>query len=432
MKRMGLRILRWSGLLIVLLLIAHAVWVWTLARKFERRLEEIRSRGETALSTEMARPQPLDEDNAAPLFKKADAWYREHAEQERPYAYDYPPREEWSDEEWEEMRTWVNSCGPYIQMLHEAVSRPSCWLDRDWSQPGKMPVPLIRMFRSAAGLLELRAVLDAKCGGDPNDSVTQLAALMRLGPLLDNRIGVHYLTGLDLQVYAVDTLQEIAHLLDARIVRSKLEPLLKAAERAEGLREVLIGDRAVGLQMVTLWIGGESPRTLVLREDETWGDVLLSSWLMRPWAYLDGLELIERMDETLAWSEKPFSDGRAGFEELATRVDGLGRFYLFTKMFASMWSVRIYERTYRHAAKVRLARIGLALLEHRQETGSWPPNLDSLKAMFGDSVPLNPLTNDAFRYERKSAKVRLEAEGAVTWEEVRDEQEIVWEISQSG
>ena len=123
---------------------------------------------------------------------------------------------------------------------------------------------------------------------------------------------------------------------------------------------------------------------------------------------------------------------RARFEESITRVDSLGRLYLFTKLLASGWSARIYERTCHHAAKMRLTRVGLALLEYRKETGSWPESLDALIEKFGGSIPLNPLTNEAFRYERRGSKVRLEAEGAVTWEEVRDEQEIVWEISQSG
>jgi len=58
-------------------------------------------------------------------------------------------------------------------------------------------------------------------------------------------------------------------------------------------------------------------------------------------------------------------------------------------------------------AKSRLARIALAAAEHRAKRGDFPASLDELKWAFPDGVPLDPLVDASFVYEKTATGVRI-------------------------
>ena len=62
-----------------------------------------------------------------------------------------------------------------------------------------------------------------------------------------------------------------------------------------------------------------------------------------------------------------------------------------------------------HEAVVKLTRVALAVLEAKQETGVWPPDLSLIHARFEEGMPLDPWTNAPFLYERTKTGVRLAA-----------------------
>ena len=184
----------------------------------------------------------------------------------------------------------------------------------------------------------------------------------------------------------------------------------------------------MGIFLVSLWASGKSPRARVLGEDEGIDDFLWSSWPARPLAYLDGLALLDLMDESFELIDKPYAKGRAGYESLRRRTDARAFPYVVTKMLGLM-SGKVYEETTRHAAKMRLARIGLALLEYRQETGSWPDNLEALKPKFDGTLPRDPYTSKPFYYRRTNSGVRFAADAPVRPGDLpEDYEELVWEL----
>jgi hypothetical protein len=90
--------------------------------------------------------------------------------------------------------------------------------------------------------------------------------------------------------------------------------------------------------------------------------------------------------------------------------------------------LKLLTEELRHTATMRLARVGLALLEFRQEYGRWPDSLAELAPRFAGSVPLDPYAQEPFRYERVGDGTRIEAAAPIPLEELREEYEIAWEL----
>ncbi len=215
---------------------------------------------------------------------------------------------------------------------------------------------------------------------------------------------ISYLVRLTHEYLAVETLKEIAKHpdLDARAARARLDPLFRAADRPGTFRRVLAAERAMGLYFA-------------LEATD------LSSWPMRPLAYMDALALLDGMAEAIELSEQPRERAIAGYEALRRRTEALGFPYIATKGLLPIPG-RAFKEFTKHAATMRLARIGLALLEHKQETGSWPDALDG-------SMPPDPYTNKPFYYRRHGSGVRLAADAPIRPGDSREDYEgLVWEL----
>src|SRR5207247_290315 len=67
-------------------------------------------------------------------------------------------------------------------------------------------------------------------------------------------------------------------------------------------------------------------------------------------------------------------------------------------------------------ARVRLARVALALGEFRATHGDFPSSLDDLRSAFPDGLPLDPFTDAPFVYERVPDGVRVASRGRLASE----------------
>ena len=96
--------------------------------------------------------------------------------------------------------------------------------------------------------------------------------------------------------------------------------------------------------------------------------------------------------------------------------------YVVSGLFANLGE-RAFFRRMQHQARVRVARVGLALLELRQTTGAWPESLDAVIPMVGAEWVEDPFTGERLQYE---PGVRLEAAVPIPNEDLRADDEIVW------
>jgi hypothetical protein len=218
-----------------------------------------------------------------------------------------------------------------------------------------------------------------------------------------------------LQGVAAETLKEIVAdpELDARTLRARLDPLFREAENPGAAHDALLGERAVGIEVVHLLMDGKL--------DQYEGSFPLSTWPFRPLAYRDALAVLDTWDEALKLSRRPYAEAHAGYESLEARTNARTFPYVLTKMYGALPG-RFYKQIVKHTAKMRLARVGLWLLEHKQRTGSWPEALES-------SAPPDPYTTKPFYYRRHGSGVRLAADPPIRPGDSREDYEgLVWEL----
>ena len=85
----------------------------------------------------------------------------------------------------------------------------------------------------------------------------------------------------------------------------------------------------------------------------------------------------------------------------------------------------------RHRAQIRVARMGLAALAHRQRHGSWPEYPEELAPLFPDGVPVDPFTLEPCEFALDNGVLRIEA--AVPWldespDDGREDERVSWKL----
>lgn len=306
----------------VLLFTAHAAWVVVVKRDFERRLDEIRARGEPVEFAALEPPRPPDERNAAPFYERALAWHYEQDWLDQPDAL-YECRENWSDEDRAEVRAWLEAQAPFVEMIQQAVARPDCWFELDWTDPLEMRIPMIPASQHATQVLELLAVFAAEEKGGSTRAARHIETILKMGRHQNRSTIIGYLVRVTEDGIAADMLMEIVAdpELDARALRARLDPLFREAEDPDARRDAFLGERAFSIHVVSRWIEGEYESFAL---EPSWKLYVLSSWPGRPLAYLDALKTLEMWDEAIELGGRPYAAARSGYEALVARIEALG------------------------------------------------------------------------------------------------------------
>jgi hypothetical protein len=212
-----------------------------------------------------------------------------------------------------------------------------------------------------------------------------------------------------------------------------LDPRFATTDDPSDMRRALEGERVMGLSLSRRWIGGEGPVGILkeihaLAEDGaprvtakgTLADWAWSSWIARPLAYRDALRLLDLMEKTLSLLDVPARDAMPVAEtlrdEYRTGVPNL------VSHLRAVLPVQAIDALLEHQARVRIARVGLAVLELRQTTGAWPGTLEAVVPMVGAEWIEDPYTGKPLEYE---PGVRLEAAVPIPNEDRADD-EIAW------
>jgi len=358
---------------------------------------------------DLRRPRIPDEDNAAALWEEAHRWYEEHLRPQPDQVYLYgSPDEEWLEEEARtEIETWLAKGTPYVDLLARAASKPDMWSE----QGPDTDVHAIPEIEDATMYLAWRARLP---GVAAPESLRELAVMLDLGPKLERTSLIFVLvrwTGDDVAAAAIQAVARKPG-FDAREARATLDARFARADDPSDLRMAFRGERVFGLGVSRRWTAGESPLRIrreispaLIAEEEADGtaaDRFWASWIARPLAYRDALRLLDLMDRTLALVALPAREALPAVEALPNDYrKGATLSYLFAPAPAHAIRMRL-----RHEAKVRIARVGLALLALRQETGAWPETLDAVVPLVGEACVEDPYTGERLEYE---PGVRLQA-----------------------
>lgn len=423
---------RWIVLPLAVLLAAHAGWVLALKWQFDGRIEELRASGAPVLLSDLRRPRIPDEDNAAALWEEAHRWYQANL-LPKPEKLDGWVGDEWFEEEREEIAAWLARGDPYVDLLARAAARPDMWQDLNWEAGADMVMTAIPQMQESVTFLEYRVRFAESA---TPAALREIRVILDLAPKLERPLVICMLVRWTVEGVAAEALERLAAKpgFDASAARALLDPRLSATGHADHLREALAGERAVGLSLSRRWIGGESPfpfiqRTQVdvgepIRErDLTLLNLVYGSWLARPHAYRDALRLLDLMERAIALVDLPPRDALPRAQSLRDEYFR-GPPNVYSHLLATPPMLAFHQRL-KHQAKMRIARVGLALLELRQTTGAWPETLDAVVPLVGEEWVEDPFTGGRLLYE---PGVRIEAAVPIANEDLREDDEIVWRL----
>ncbi|MCK6458624.1 MAG: hypothetical protein L6Q95_01860 [Planctomycetes bacterium] len=421
---------RWIVLPLLLLLAAHAGWTLTLKWEFEGRIAKLRAAGEPVDLGDLRRPRIPDEDNAAALWEEAHKWYEEHMEP-APDKLDWG-EDTWFEEDHAEIASWLERGDPYVDLLARAAAKPDMWQDLDWEAGLAMEVKALPQMQTAATFLRNRVRMAERA---TPEVLRELATILDLAPKLERSCLILVLVRWTVEEIAAESLVALAGRpgFDARAARALLDPRFARIDVASDLRKAFRGERVIGLSVSRRWIAGESVITIaretgnLLSDDARQPDPtrvdFSGSWIVRPLAYRDALRLLDLMDGALGLVELPARDARPRAEALRDEyARGVPNF------LSHLWAIlpmKAIPVRLRHEARIRIARVGLALLELRQTTGAWPESLDAVVPLVGEEWAIDPYTGERLQYE---PGVRLEAAVPVpeAFKDMPEEYEIVW------
>jgi len=406
-------------LLAVLLLCGaggYLFWGRSRRAEFEARVAALKAAGEPVAWEDLLPPPVPPDQDAAPLLRRAD----EVHEGNDPWDDLAQEWKEWTPEMWEEVRAYVARNVEYGRLLEEAAARPECRppleLENGWPRE-----PLIHTLQQAAEFLRYRALLEAH-DGDPAAALRTLQVLFRLGRHAPAHTLIGMLVGMTVESYAVHVLFELAEQpgVPAAYARAIFDGLL-SARSATDLRDVMRGERVGAIEVVGRLLRGE-PMAPVLGGDD------LPTPLLGPLLWDDAILLLddaERMIAIVGW-QYPAAESAA--RDLAREVEERDR---WRHPLSPLWAVLAQKIVYAgaaHDARMRGARIALALLEARTKDGAWPATLYDLTPGFVDATPVDPFTSEIFHYTATGDTAVLEAAVPIRPEQeaVREELEIKW------
>jgi hypothetical protein len=418
---------RWLVLPLLVLAAAHALWTLALKWEFERRLAELRASGAPVDLGDLRRPRIPDEVNAAALWEEAHQWYQDHLHVIP--AVLLIPETVWDEDDRTAVAEYLAGGDRYIDLLGRVAAKPGMWLDLEWEAGPHMPVTVISQMNDAATYIEQRVRHAERA---TPEVLRQLSILLDLAPKLERSILIFVLVRWAVEDGAAEALRMLAGkpAFDAREARALLDQRFASADDPGVLREAFRGERVQGLCIVRRWIGGDSPIRIAEalagsapeRTEWTLADHISASWPARPLAYRDGLRLLDLMERKLSLVDRPAREALPAARELAGEYSDGSPWNLFSRIFGDLAAQASKSRLH-HEANMRIARVGLALLELRQTTGAWPGTLDAVVPLVGAEWIEDPYTGKPLEYE---PGVRLEAAVPIPNEDFRADDEIVW------
>jgi len=356
MGKPGYRALIWGGLLLVLFFGIHFVWLSSAKGRYLAGVEALRQAGEPVTRADLAEAVSEDQ-NGAPLLLRAKEYYEREAKQ--PICLDDRP-ENWNEAERAEVAAYLERCKPFFDLLKEAAAKPKCRFDNDW-EAGVFVAPESISLMNFAGRALAHRVQEK-----PETAIESIALLLDLSQNMERKFVITETMHQGRVVRAFGMLKRAAKRpgFDARRARAVLEPRFKAAVQPGQVVEVLRCERVFALWRIGRRLQGHGGGYM------DWA----LAWLRSPITYGDGSCCLDLCEEAIGLAKRGQS-----FDDFERRVEKLGENYVIARGFARLPGL-LRRHTMQHESRVRVATRGLAALEHRRATGSWPADLDRTEA----------------------------------------------------
>jgi hypothetical protein len=388
--------------------------------EFQDFVAELRAAGEPTTPGEFFGPEPPADVNAAPEIAAALKWLDETVGRENTWAVTGPWDKRYADEgaPWferaspdsiRELRAFLVRIRPFFDRVAAAAEKPRFRFPYTVDTQGMID------SEGVSSLQRVTLVLGARGAVDPDpaarvEACRTLIVLARrfepaqsVGELLKAAMAGASLTALrhDVETGAVDPAS----------ARARLDPLLAPTWldlHARYFAEELVQH----VSEFSAILDGRNPPS--------------SGKELAPSAAATLVGWCKAAHDAAKWPTTPYA---AYLRRARATVESARRSHAQTEILLP----KVADSLGQDEARCRLARVALAVAEHRAKHGDFPASLDDVKPMFPDGVPLDPYNDAPFVYERTSAGARIASAGRLPEDKPLDaaklrERCLVWEL----
>ncbi len=423
MRKRTVRILTGLAVVLVALGIIYAIWVGISAAKLRRAYAALEADGRPMRATDVV-PILVDKtENAALLYESAIRLLEaQPAPEENLLEYlgelsDAFAKEPLQADQLSELQDLLkqDSLAHALFAIDQAVERPTCRFELDYDAGVNMLLPHLKGLRDMTRTLGAKARLDAQAGHLDSAwdlALTQLkmADALRNEPILVSQmvraacIRIACRTVQRLCAIAPPNPQQYDNLQDALRKLDDMAPLVRATD----------GERLIfGETIFTLPADERRRNMAMLGAGETAPGIvrwfIVQRMSFTPLFVADHATYLRFMHQYAESFERPYSANTMA--TLETTVEKRARHNLLTSLLVPAIR-RVKEIHTQMAAEIRITRVGLMLLRHKNTHNAFPTTLADLSLEGLD----DPFTGDPLRY-------KLETDGFLLYSLATDQED---------
>ena len=300
-----------------------------------------------------------------------------------------------------------------LALLHQASNTPRCRFPIDLRTLSIMPYPHLGNLIRSAHLLEIDAANHVVCA-DPQPAVASVQSLFALSHSLAKEPLVRsHLARLECQQIAVNSLQDLLNgpsLTDKQL--DALEDALEKAEDQRGLARAFIGQRCIGIYGFDMMQNVMDLTALPVGRSYPLGQrflINLGVFFSSP-GYLydlcgllrwDELNYLRFMDRCIQTAQTAFPERIGATQALRQALDRETELHALSRAWLrGMNGPRVILKDAALAARLREARVAIAVERYRLAYNQLPRTLGELESSGIGTVPADPFNGRPLRYTR--------------------------------
>jgi len=392
--------------LIILLLIcigAFVLYRLCSESKIQARIDAIRAAGYPATCVELDKwyTIPDNVENAAYKFIDAFSYYKlwdKEKSESLPVVGqgEFPARTEPLDKEMKALITqYVVDNNEALKLLHAGAAIEHSRYPIDLSAGFATLVPNLSDIRTAARLLKLEGILHAE-NRNNELAVRSVISIFGIARSLEKEpVLISQLARSSCKILAVTTIEYCINRIefsDEQLIQ--LIDCIQNTERVSGMSRAFVGERCLGLsffnepESVNMNIIRGIPYRRIHKVYNAVG--LLDS---------DTIIYLDIMSEYVNSSKLPLHRRQEAFKAINTRLQSTSRVHVLLHIMMPALS-RVVAFDLGAIARLRTARVALAIERYRLATGKLPGKLTDLVPGYLDSVPTDPFDGKELRYKK--------------------------------
>lgn len=412
-------LLKWLGSLVLILAAVYVVLTLITGWQLRQAYAAVTAAGRPATTAQIIPPKVPDTDNAALLYQSAalilkadkagdkDSLHQLSDLAAAVLAPEADPKA--AAELW--MALQQPAAVTALAQLQEGAAKPACRYELDYSKGAALLVPHLNDLRCCSRILAAAAVLQANhdnaAGAWENVAASlRLANALQTEPLL-----ISQLVRIAQAGSALQALERVARQAPPSPAQAaQLDELLARLDDVKPLALAMDGERLLlGEWCYNLPLSEQ--RTLLNIGDNGGTPALaaLVFWrLLAPLVQADHAAYIGLMLEQTRRCEQPVYAPQG--KPLETLFQEIPRYCVMTRLLTPALG-SCAKRFAEMQARVRLARLGLAIQEYRGARGVWPASLAELSSPSAPEAAIDPFTGQPLHYRQQDGGVLLYSVG---------------------